>query len=71
MFVLEKHWWTLVSSWSDEFEKVGQPEKNVLKKIYKKTTDKLLDFVYNYDYFYFYLIQVYIVVYNSSSSFFI
>ena len=46
MFVLEKHWWTLVLSWPDELEKVGQPEKNVLKRKYK-TTDKLLNFVYN------------------------
>ena len=35
-----EHWWTLVSSWPDELEKVGQPEKNVLKKRYK-TIDKL------------------------------
>ena len=30
--VLEKHWWTLVLSWPDELEKVGQPEKNIFKK---------------------------------------
>ena len=41
--VLEKHWWTLVLSWPDELEKVGQPEKNVLKRKYK-TTDDLLNF---------------------------
>ena len=39
----KKHWWTLVSSWPDELEKVGQPEKNVLKRKYK-TTDDLLNF---------------------------
>ena len=32
MFVLKKHWWTLVLSWPDELEKVGQPEKNIFKK---------------------------------------
>ena len=36
MFVLEKYWWTLVSSWPDELEKVDQLEKNVLKRKYKK-----------------------------------
>ena len=41
----KKHWWTLVSSWPDELEKVGQPEKNVLKRNYN-ITDKLLNFVY-------------------------
>ena len=41
--ILEKHWLTLISSWPDELYKVGQPEKNVLKKKYK-TTDKLLNF---------------------------
>ena len=35
MFVLEKYWWTLVSSWPDELEKVGQPEKNILKRKYE------------------------------------
>ena len=29
---LEKHWWTLMSSWPDELEKAGQPEKNVFEK---------------------------------------
>ena len=49
--ILEKYWWTLASSWPDELEKVGQPEKNVLKRNYK-TTDKLLNFLYtSYDYF--------------------
>ena len=48
----KKHWWSLVSSWPDELEKVGQPEKNILKRKYK-TTDKLLNFcIYiSYDYF--------------------
>ena len=41
--ILEKHWWTLVSSWPDELEKVDQPEKNVLKRKYK-TIDDLLNF---------------------------
>ena len=40
--IFEKHWWTLASSWLDELEKVGQPEKNVLKRKYK-TTDNLLN----------------------------
>ena len=31
----KKHWWTLVLSWPDELEKVGQPEKNILIRKYK------------------------------------
>ena len=27
-----KHWWTLISFWPNELEKVGQPEENVLEK---------------------------------------
>ena len=41
-----EHWWTLVSSWPNKIEKVGQPgEKNILEKKYK-TTDKLLNYIY-------------------------
>ena len=61
-----KHWWTLISFWSDELEKVGQSGKNVLKKKYK-STDKLL--IYKCICVYFGIIVIFkvcILYYNSS-----
>ena len=31
-FFQRKHWWTLVSSWPDELEKVGQPGEKCFGK---------------------------------------
>ena len=34
---IKEYWWTLILSWPDEFETVGQPENVVKRKV--KTTD--------------------------------